>query len=308
MNVFQHLVHPEDHSMVHDIITDVMKGQVREYAVRWRTKTGSIVYLDGVTVPRFAASGEFLSTLCTLRDSTARRRAEEQLQATSEQLRALSARLRSAREEEGARIARALHDELGSALTSLKWDLEEIDNTYVVAGSQGSLSVLCAKVATMTKRIDDTINTVRRIASELRPRILDDLGLVAAIEWQAQQFQARTGIICQFDALVENGDLSQDHATAIFRIFQEALTNILRHAQATRVNITIEEEEGAYVLAMRDNGRGITEEERTGSRSLGLIGMRERAQLIGGTIDITGLAGKGTVLTVRVPIPSQEAS
>jgi len=185
--------------------------------------------------------------------------------------------------------------------------LEEIEKTYAIAGTQGSLSALRVKVATMTNRIDDTINTVRRVSSELRPRILDDLGLVATIEWQAQQFQARTGIICQFDALVENGDLSQDRATAIFRILQEALTNILRHAQATRVNILIEEEEGEYVLEMRDNGRGITEEERTGSRSLGLLGMRERAQLIGGTIDITGLAGKGTVLTVRVPIPSQAA-
>ena len=116
----------------------------------------------------------------------------------------------------------------------------------------------------MTKQIDDTINTVRSIASELRPRILDDLGLAAAIEWQAQQFQARTGIICQVDALVENGGVSQEQATAIFRIFQEAMTNILRHAQATRVNLTIEEEEGAYILEVRDNGRGITEEERTG--------------------------------------------
>ncbi len=242
------------------------------------------------------------------REMAERTQTEEQFKATSEQLRALSARLRSAREEEGARIARALHDELGSALTSLKWDLEEIDKTYAVAGSQGSLSALRAKIVTMTNRIDDTINTVRRISSELRPRILDDLGLVAAIEWQAQQFQARTGIICQFDALVENGDLSQDQATTIFRIFQEAMTNILRHAQATRVNITIAEEEGAYVLEVRDNGRGITEEERTGPRSLGLLGMRERAQLIGGTIDLTGLAGKGTVLTVHMPIPSQAAA
>jgi signal transduction histidine kinase len=258
--------------------------------------------------PEFAQSGEFLSTLCTLRDITERKRAEEQLHATSEQLRVLSARLRSAREEEAVRIARALHDELGSALTSLKWDLEEIENTSAIAGSQGSLSVLRAKIATMTSQIDDTINTVRRIASELRPQILDDLGLAAAIEWQAQQFQARTGIICRVDALVDNDGVSQEQATAIFRIFQEALTNILRHAQATRVNVTIAEEEGAYVVEVQDNGRGITEEERTGSRSLGLLGIRERAQLIGGTIDLTGLAGKGTVLTVRVPLPSQAAA
>jgi two-component system sensor histidine kinase UhpB len=131
--------------------------------------------------------------------------------------------------------------------------------------------------------------------------------VVAAIEWQAQQFQARTGIICQFDALLDNGDMSQEHATALFRILQEALTNILRYAQATQVTITLAEEAGAYVLEVRDNGRGITEAERTGSRSLGLLGMRERAQLIGGTLDLTGLAGKGTVLTVRVPLASQAA-
>jgi PAS domain S-box-containing protein len=308
MNVLQRLVSPEDHAIVQGMLRDVVQGQVREYEVHWRTQTGSMVHLAGASIPRFAASGAFLSTLCTLRDITERKPAEEQLRATSEQLRVLSARLRSTREEEGARIARALHDELGSALTSLKWDLEEIDNTYTLARSQGSLLALRAKIATMTKQIDDTINTVRRIASELRPRILDDLGLAAAIEWQTQQFQARTGIICQVDALVENGGVSQEQATAIFRIFQEALTNILRHAQATRVNITIAEEEGAYIVDVRDNGRGITEEERTGSRSLGLLGIRERAQLIGGTIDLTGLPGKGTVLTVRVPLPSQAAA
>lgn len=135
--------------------------------------------------------------------------------------------------------------------------------------------------------------------------IVDDLGIVAAIEWQAQQFKARTGIICQFDSFIENTDLSQEQATAIFRIFQEALTNILQHAQATRVNILIEEEEGEVVLEVKDNGRGIAEIERMGSRSVGLIGMRERAQLAGGSIKITGVAGKGTVLTLRIPIHSQ---
>ena len=138
MNVFQHLVPPEDHAIVQGMLRDVVQGQVREYEVRWRTQTGSMVHLAGASIPRFAASGEFLSTLCTLRDITERKRAEEQLHATSEQLRVLSARLRSAREEEAARIARALHDELGSALTSLKWDLEEIDNTYAGAGRQAA--------------------------------------------------------------------------------------------------------------------------------------------------------------------------
>jgi signal transduction histidine kinase len=239
------------------------------------------------------------------REISERQRLEEALRATSEHLRALSASLRSAREEEGARIARELHDELGSALTSLKWDLEDIGKLYLEAGNQTGSSTLREKIEGMMGLIDAAINTVRRISSELRPGILNDLGLVAAIEWQAQQFEARTGIICQFDSFVDTTDLSREHATAIFRIFQEALTNIRRHAQATRVNIMIEEEEGEFVLEVRDNGRGIAEDERTGSQSLGLMGMRERAQLVGGRIEITGVAGKGTVLTVRVLIPSQ---
>ena len=154
----------------------------------------------------------------------------------------------------------------------------------------------------MTSLIETTIHSLRRISSELRPTLLDDLGLVAAIEWQAQQFESHTGIICQCDCFLDNGDLTQDQATALFRIVQEAMTNVLRHAQASQVNIALEEEAGEFVLRVRDDGRGITEEERTGLRSLGLMGMRERAHLIGGTVEITGVAGKGTVLTVRVPL------
>jgi signal transduction histidine kinase len=187
----------------------------------------------------------------------------------------------------------------------LKWDLEDIGKLCYGAGNQTGSSRLQDKIEDMMELIDATINTVRRISSELRPSILDDLGLVAAIEWQAQQFEARTGIICQFDSFVDTTDLSREQATAIFRIFQEALTNIRRHAQATRVNIMIEEEEGEFVIEVRDNGRGIAEDKNIGSQSLGLMGMRERAQLVGGRIEITGVAGKGTVLTVRVPIPSE---
>jgi CRP-like cAMP-binding protein len=148
---------------------------------------------------------------------TERKQAEEALKATSEQLRALSAGPHSAREEEGARIARARHDELGPALTSFKWDIEEIEKLYSGAGDQTGSSRLREKLNGMTKQIDATINTVRRISSELRPRILDDLGLVAAIEWQAQQFEARSGITCHFDSLVDNVDLNREQATAIFR-------------------------------------------------------------------------------------------
>jgi PAS domain S-box-containing protein len=241
-------------------------------------------------------------------DITERKRAEEALRATTEQLRALSASLSAAREEEGTRIARELHDELGSALTSLKWDLEGIDKLCSQAGAQTNFSTLRKKIEGMIGLIDATINTVTRISSELRPSILDDLGLAAAIEWQCRQFEAHTGIICQSESVAEHIELNREEATAVFRIVQEAMTNILRHAKATRIDITMEEEDGEFVVRVRDNGRGITKEAMTGSRSLGLIGMRERVHLVGGKIEITGAPGKGTVLTVRVPIRNEASS
>ena len=149
---------------------------------------------------------------------------------------------------------------------------------------------------------DTTINTVRRISSEMRPIALDVLGLIEAIEWQARQFQVRTGIIVQLDCTLEKVDLSLEESTAVVRIFQEGLTNILRHAQATRVNIQMRQEDREFILTINDNGRGITDDEKAGQRTLGLLGMRERATLIGGKIDITGFENQGTIVTLRIPI------
>jgi PAS domain S-box-containing protein len=249
---------------------------------------------------RFYPAPEGLSVFAT--NITERKLAEEKLRATTEQLRALSARLQSAREEEGTRIAREIHDELGAALSSLRWDLEDVDEAIYSSEERSQVEELRKKIAAMMRLTDTTVNTVRRIASELRPIGLDDLGLVAAIKFHARQFQDRTGIIVECDCSLENGKLSREQSTAIFRIFQEALTNILRHSQATKVNIQMKEENGEFHLTISDNGRGITDEEKSGQRTLGLLGMRERAHLVGGKIDITGLAGKGTVLTVRIPI------
>ncbi len=153
--------------------------------------------------------------------------------------------------------------------------------------------------------MDLAITAIRRIASELRPSLLDDLGLAAAIEWQAQQFQARTGMICvcNFSGTVE---LTEAQSTAVFRIFQEALTNILRHAHATRVDIELKRDNNHFILLISDNGRGITEEEKSQQQSLGILGMRERAYLIGGRIEIRGIRGKGTEVIVRVPISAQD--
>jgi signal transduction histidine kinase len=238
----------------------------------------------------------------TAQDITERKRAEEQLKATTEQLRALSARLQSAREQEGVRIARELHDELGAALTALRWDLEEVGGVISEATDLTQLAALRKKIEAMTALTGTTLDTIRRLASELRPMALDELGLVEAIEWQALQFQTRTGIVVEYECSQEKVDLNSEQSTAVFRILQEALTNVLRHAQATKVTITLKQESGEFFLAIRDNGKGTTESEKSGVHSLGLLGMRERAHLIGAQIDITGIEGKGTVVTMRIPI------
>ena len=234
-------------------------------------------------------------------DITARKQAEASVRATSEQLRALTARLQSAREEEAARIAREIHDELGSALTTLRWDLESLVPLTSQEFASPPAERMHEKIGGMIAVVDTTIQTIRRIASELRPRILDDLGLPAAIEWQAQQFQARTGIVCTLKFSADTVSLTRDQSTAVFRILQEALTNVLRHAQATRVQITMRQQREQFVLTIRDNGRGITAQEQHGIHSIGIVGMQERAHLAGGVLEIGRAEDDGTVVTVRIP-------
>ena len=227
-------------------------------------------------------------------DITERKQAEDAL-------RALSARLHSAREEEGTRIAREIHDELGGILTGLKWDLEKIDKTLNTAGDGVHLFEVHNRISSMTGLIETTINTVRRIASELRPGVLDDLGLVAAVEWQIGQFQARSGLKCHWTNDAGDIELSRERATAVFRILQEILTNVLRHARAANLYVKIGRSNNYFEMEVKDDGRGITESQMRNSRSLGLLGMKERALLVGGEVSITGKEGGGTTVLVRVP-------
>jgi signal transduction histidine kinase len=247
-------------------------------------------------------NGKLIRAWGTQREITTSKRAELQLAEYSEQLRALSARVNLAREEEGARIAREIHDELGTALTGLRWDLEWIEKKLEASGDRALVQPIREKLASTNKLIGNTVETVRRIASELRPKLLDDLGLITAIEWQAQQVKQRAGLDFAFDSQVEEIDLGQEKATAVFRIFQEVLTNVLRHANASRVEVKIKVADDSFVLKVKDNGRGITRTEQTKKKSLGLLGMRERASLVGGSVAIMGQEGKGTTVIVRVPI------
>lgn len=230
-------------------------------------------------------------------DRRERQRAEDKLRRSLDQLRALTTYLQYVREEERTRIAREVHDELGQALTGLKLDM-----SWLASKLGKNAKPVQQKVKTMVDHIDATIQTVRRIATELRPGILDSLGLVAAMEWQANEFQTRAGIPCVVTTTVADNIWDQDVTTVFFRIFQETLTNIIRHARATRVDVRLDEVDGYLVMTVADNGRGISEDEMASTRSLGLVGMRERAMLVGGEVTLHGAPGKGTTVMLRVPL------
>ena len=232
-----------------------------------------------------------------------RHRAEEELRSSQEQLRALSVRSLSVQEEERGRIAREIHDELGQALTALKIDL-----AWVAQRLAPNQERLKKKTDRMTHLVDTTVQAVRRISTELRPRVLDHLGLVAALEWQVQEFQNRTGIACMFTKNPEEITVHVEGATTVFRICQEALTNVGRHANATRIDLSLTKVGQDLVLEVRDNGMGITKEAVADPKSLGLIGMRERVLPMGGDVTIKGVRGKGTAVTVRIPIREGGAS
>jgi signal transduction histidine kinase len=228
-----------------------------------------------------------------------REQAQAQLQAFTNELRALTTRLESVREEERTRIAREVHDELGGALTGLKMDLTRLRRQ----AEMQNIEAVLAQVQAMLDLLDSTVKTVRRIATDLRPGVLDDFGLVAAIEWQLQDFQARAGITCSFTTTVEDLPLPPEAATAMFRIFQETLTNVARHAQATQVAVDLTHADNQVCLRVADNGRGIAQPDIFGTKSLGLLGMRERVHLLAGKLEISGTPGQGTVVKVVMPWP-----
>jgi PAS domain S-box-containing protein len=300
---FNDITIEEDKHLGTNFVSKAINGDIyrASFEKRYVHKDGHIIwaFVSTALVPKPVKGRRFF--ISYIQDITERKQAEEQLKAKSDQLRALTISVRSAREAEGIRIAREIHDELGSALTSMKWDLEEMGKVVSRTDDISISSPLQMKIATMSGLIDSTIDVVRRISAELRPSILDDLGLAAAVEWQAQQFQARTGILCNYDCSQGHIELDPDRSTAVFRIFQEALTNVLRHAQATRIDVSLDADDDEVILRIQDNGRGILESERTGFQSLGLLGMRERAELIGGSLEIMGVQGVGTTVVLRVP-------
>jgi signal transduction histidine kinase len=211
-------------------------------------------------------------------------------------LRSLADHLQSVRENERTAIAREIHDELGQALTGLKMDL-----SWMAKKIPKDQPKLLDKIHSMSELTGTTLRTVQRISTGLRPGLLDDLGLTAAIEWQAEEFENRTGIKCSLTLEREDITLDEKRATALFRVFQETITNVARHAQATRVSASLKEKDGVLKLRVRDNGKGITKKQISNPKSFGLLGMRERVHTWGGEVKIIGKPGKGTTVVVRMP-------
>jgi signal transduction histidine kinase len=270
-------------------------GVLGEEVVIEMLKRGATDYVLKTRLTRLApAVNRALQEMQQRRDN---RKAQERLIRSHDQLKALTGHLQFVREEERTRIAREVHDELGQSLTGLKIDLSWLASK--VAGDR----VLQRKIKSMAADVDNTIHTVRRIATALRPGVLDSLGLAAAIEWQAMDFQESTGIRCEVKIEVKEAIWDGDFSTTCFRIYQETLTNIIRHANATLVVVRLAQVDDELVLTVRDNGRGILEKEIINPLSIGLIGMRERVAQVGGQLFLFGVPGRGTTVTMRVPMP-----
>jgi signal transduction histidine kinase len=224
---------------------------------------------------------------------------EEEVATRTEQLRNLSNRLQTVREEEKARIAREVHDELGQALTALKLDMAWVERRL-----KEPEPAVQEKIKSLYALIESTIERVQTISAELRPRILDVLGVCEALRWQTEEFKERTGIECELTILPDRLVLDADRSTTLFRIYQEALTNIARHAEASRVGVRCEQFPDRVELEVKDNGRGIDQKKLSDSHSLGLAGIRERVLLWKGEVEISGQPGQGTRLFVQIPIQS----
>ena len=270
----------------------------RGSAPEGRRKDGSRFPIELSLSPINSRKGA--GAIAIIRDASEGKRAEGRFRAVPPkhigELRALAGRVESARENEKRRIARELHDELGQGLTAIKLEVRRL--TQAVSKEREDWFEASRALEHL---IDQTILSVRRIVSELRPQVLDDLGLTAAVEWAGEEFQIRTGTRCRLHLSESARDVEPEQATALFRILQESLTNVARHAHANQVDVWLDKRSETLTLKIHDDGKGVTTQELSGNRSLGILGMKERALLLGGQLSIRGIPGRGTTIEVRIP-------
>ena len=277
--------------------------KIEHYETKRTRKDGKIIHVSLSVSPLIDNEGNIIGSSKIIRDITKRKESEAEIHHLTEELRVLLEHVQTSREEERKYIAREIHDELGQALTALKIDVSML-RRKVNADENNDLAYAADELTFIIEKIDHCLESVKRIATDLRPEILDHLDIIDAVKWQIQQFENITGIHCDVSQLPDHLDLENSFSTTVYRTVQEALTNITRHAKATVVRIVIERNSKKLLIEINDNGKGIQEEDIKNIKSLGLIGMRERVLLLNGTMSITGKPSKGTTVAVEIPIES----
>ncbi len=291
------LVNEEDVQMVAIRAKELISGAMEQTKGinRNNTKSGSVIYCEWFNSVLRDEDGNVLSIMSLINDITKEKKAEQEILEINGQLRNLSSYLENILEEERIHIALEIHDELGQLLSGLMMDME-----WLRRKSQSE--ELINRINGMSKLVDQTVKTVRRIAGDLRPAILDDLGLIAAIEWYGTEFELRTQIKFNLTNSITEQHFNKHINTCVFRIFQESLTNISRHSSATKINATLERDEKNIILMVHDNGKGFNEKNIKKKKTFGLIGMKERALMITGSLEINTKKNQGTTIILTVPV------
>ena len=301
-NFWEEHIHPEDREWVLNYgQKEVEQKRNHEFEYRMIASDGRTIWVRNI-VRVMLEHDEPKEVIGVMIDLTERKKAEDEIRQSRERLRALSAHLQFVREQERIKIAREVHDDLGQVLSALRMELSLLNQNLLESSDTAPRQRILQELGTMSHLVDDTIRSVRRIITELRPEVLDHLDLSSALEWQIQEFRARTGIKTSFYSTLQNSPLNQEGVTAIFRILQETLTNVNRHAQATALQVKLIDNTDSIILEVKDNGRGITEEETRKAGSFGILGMRERVLLLGGNLTMNGNPGKGTIVRVEIPL------
>ncbi len=297
---FGEFTHPEDTKKELILIDQIIRGEIEYYQIekRYKMKSGEYIWVElNLSVYRNSKDNSIEFSIAIVQNIHERKMAEDEIGRSHEELRRLSTYLETIREEERTSIAREIHDELGQQLTALKMDASWL-NKKIPAVNEA----MHEKITGMISLIDDTVKTIRRISTDLRPGILDDLGLVDALQWLSNDFEKRTGISCNFNSSLFDTTFEKKLSTGIFRVYQETLTNVARHSHASEINATLERKDDNLTLRVNDNGSGFNETEIKSKKTLGLIGMKERIKMFGGKIAIQSSPGAGTTIMLEVPM------
>ncbi len=296
------------------LIPESSKPLVEEKRKRWMmgdmnangineniTKDGRIILCEWYNTPILDEDGNLVEVISMGIDVTEREKSKEELINSEQKLRALASHLQSVREEERAAIARELHDELGQILTSVKMNLMMMSKQVIQEDESFDKTIFENEIQSMNEMIEHSVRRLKKLISELRPEVLDNLGLIPAVEWLVEQFISRSGIKVNYSPKIKNIDLPKDKQLNIYRIIQESLTNVLRHSQANEINLNIFESDNNICIEIKDNGRGFSPDNLDPLHSIGITGMKERALTFGAKLKIESLPGSGTSVLLSVP-------